>query len=131
MAFALALSAGWSLGGEPGSSGVLGRVLTRWQVDAADVMLIVGGALTVGGLLTVGVSQDAVRRVVARRVEQAGQFLVGGVLAAFAVAAASLGTAGMVGLLVYGALAWAAVVRGALVGRLAYGSGAERTEVGG
>lgn len=130
VAFALALSAAWSLTGAPGSSGALGRVLSRWQVDAADVMLLAGGALTVGGLFAVGVSQGAVARVLARRFEQAGQFLLGGVLVALALAVASAGRAGVVGVLVYGALAWAAVTRGVLVGGLVHGSGMERTEVG-
>lgn len=131
LAFAMALSAGWSLSGASGSSGLLGRVLTRWQVDAADVMLITGGVLTLAGLFTVGVADDAVRRVLARRVEQAGQVLMGGVLLALAAAAASLGRAGIVGVLVYGALALAAGLRSVLVGRLVRGSGMERTEVAG
>ena len=131
MAFALGLAAAWSLWGPPQGAGVLGRVLVRWQVQAADCMVITGAVLTLGGLVAVGVVRDAVHRVVARRVEQSGQVLLGGVWVAFCVAAFSLGAVGVVGGLVYGALGWAAVLRGVQAGRLAHGSGVERTEVAG
>lgn len=131
LAFALGLAAAWQLTGQPGTGGALGRVLVRWQLDAADALLVAGCLLTLGGLFAVGVVSDAVHRVLARRVEQAGQFLVGGDLAAFAVAAFSLGRLGVVGGLVYGALAGAAIGRGLLLGRLTAGTGVEHTEVGG
>ncbi len=131
LAFALALAAGWSLWGPPVAGGVLGRELPRWQVQVADVMVIAGGVWTVGALFAVGVVGDAVRRVWARRVEQAGQLLLAGVLSAFALAAASVGAAGVVGVLVYGSLAGAAGLRAVQVGRLVHGGGTERTEVAG
>lgn len=77
LAFALAMAAAWSLWGPARATGALGRVLARWQVQAADVMVIAGAALTLVGLAAVGVAVDAVHRVLARRVEQAGQFLMG------------------------------------------------------
>lgn len=131
VAFALGLAAAWSLWGPAQAAGVLGRVLARWQVQAADVMVIAGGTLTLAGLAVAGVVGDAVHRVLARRVEQAGQFLMGGVLAAYALAALSLGVVGVVGALVYGALGGAALWRGAQVGQLAHGSGIEHTQTGG
>jgi hypothetical protein len=131
LAFALGLQAAWSLTQPPREAGALGRLLDRWQLDVADGALIVGAVLTLAGLAAVAVVTGAVHRVLARRVEQAGQLLIAGVLVAVATAAFSLGHVGVVGGLVYGSLAFAAGLRAVLVGRLVRGQGFERTEVAG
>lgn len=128
LAVALTLSSVASLtaGTPPGASA---RVLPAWALHPVAVLLALGGTLTVGGLFAAGYVLADVRRVLARRVEQAGQTLMGGVLFAVALGAFSVWPAGIVAGSVYAALAGAAGVRAALIGHTFRAAGRERTDL--
>jgi len=129
-ALALAyLSALWQLSQGTGS-GAASRVLPHWALYVTDALLGLGGALTLGGLLAVGVATSDVRRVLGRRVEQAGQLLTAGVLAATGIGAFTAGTPGTVPGAVYTALGAAAVTRASMIGRTFAAAGRDRTDLG-
>lgn len=123
-----ALSALWSLRQGAGS-GAVARVLPHWALQTADVMLALGGVLTLGALVAIGYTVDDVRRVLARRVEQGGQLLIAGVTAATAIGAFSIGANGTVPGCVYGALSSAAATRAGMISRTFAASGRDRTDL--
>lgn len=130
VAFALAcLSALWALRAGSGS-GAVARVLPHWGLVATDLVLAAGGALTLFGLVVAGSTLDDVRRVLGRRVEQGGQFLIAGVFAATAIVVYSLGSVGTVPGAVYTALAAASATRAAMIGHTFAQAGRDRTDLG-
>lgn len=128
LALALAVSAVASLstGAPPGAAA---RVLPVWALRPAAALLALSGALTVGGLFGAGYVLSDVRRVLARRVEQSGQTLMGGVLLAVALGAFSAGRVGIVPGTIYAALAAASSGRAALIGHTFRAAGRERTDL--
>lgn len=128
LAAALVISSVASLSaGRPSQAAA--RVLPGWALRPVAVLLVVGGALTIAGLITVGAVLNDMARVLARRVEQAGQVLMCGVLAAVALGLFSLGLAGVTGGSVYLALGAASGVRAALIGHTFNVAGRERTDL--
>jgi len=123
-----ALSALWALRGGTGS-GAAARILPHWALQAVDVMLGLGGILTLTALVAIGYTADDVRRVLARRVEQAGQALIAGVTAATAVGAFSAGAIGTVPGCVYTALSAAAATRATMISRTFAAAGRDRTDL--
>jgi len=129
LALALAVSALASLRAGAGS-GAAARVLPHWMLRPAALLLAGADLLTLAGLLAAGAALADVPRVLARRVEQAGQLLQGGVLAAIAVGALSAGPPGTVTGSVYTALAAAGAARAAVIGHVLKTAGRERTDLG-
>lgn len=128
-ALALAcVSALWALRGGTGS-GAATRVLPHWALQTADVMLGIGGILTLVALVAVGYTVDEVRRVMARRVEQAGQILLAGVFAATGIGAFTAGAPGVVPGAVYSALCYAAATRATMISRTFAAGGRDRTDL--
>lgn len=123
-----ALSALWALHGGTGS-GAAARVLPHWALQTADVVLGLGGVLTLGALVAIGYTIDDVRRVLARRVEQAGQLLIAGVTMATAVGAFTAGAIGTVPGCVYTALSAAAATRAGMIGHTFAVAGRDRTDL--
>lgn len=89
----------------------------HWILYAIGVLLAVGGALTAAGLLGAGYAASDVGRVMARRFEQAGQYLLSGALLALGASASSQGERGVIAASVDIALAAAAAARAVMVSR--------------
>lgn len=96
-------------------STALSLVIPHWALHALGVMIALGGALTLCGLVLAGVVVDDVRRVVARRMEQAGQIMISGVLAAIGIGAATYGVSSLIPGVVDIALASASAVRAGVI----------------
>lgn len=128
LAVALTLSSVASLiaGSSPSASA---RVLPAWALHPAAVLIALGGVLTLAGLFGAGYVLSDVRRVLSRRIEQAGQTLMGGVLFAVSMGAFSVWPAGVVSGAVYAALSAAGVARAALIGHTFAAAGRERTDL--
>ena len=128
LAAALTISAVASLRAGAGSAAAA-RVLPQWALRPTAVLLAVAGLLTVAGLLAAGTALGDMYRVLGRRVEQAGQVLQSGILAAIAVGAFSAGPVGTVAGAVYTALATASATRGAVNGHVINTAGREGTDL--
>lgn len=128
LALALAVSSLASLSTRAPASAAR-RVLPAWALHPAAALLALAGVLTLAGLLAAGCMLTDVRRVMARRLEQAGQALMCGVLAAIAIGAFSAGKVGLVAGSVYCALGGAAAARASLIGHTFNAAGKERTDL--
>lgn len=107
-------------------SGAL-AVYPVWLVYASGMMLFAGGLLTLAGLAWAGLTLSDVGRVLARRVEQSGQYLLAGVLGALACAAISFGLRAAIGGSVDFALGTAALARAITISRVIGSAGREET----
>jgi len=97
-------------------SGAAAAVLPHWALYLLGGSLCLGAALTLAGLLGAGLALDDLRRVRARRIEQAGQLCVAGALAALGMSAATRGLDGAISGGVQLAVAAAALVRAHVIG---------------
>lgn len=104
-------------------------IYPHWALYVIGVALTVGGALTAAGLVGSGYAISDVGRVLARRIEQAGQYLLGGVLFALGSATASFGTRGVIGASVDLAIGAAAAGRAVMISRVIGRAGREETEL--
>jgi hypothetical protein len=110
-------------------SGSATRLYQHWVLDAIGLVSACGAVLTLAGLVACGIATKEVSRVMARRVEQCGQWLLAGVLLALGIAALSSGVRGVNSGALELATACAATARAVMVSRAitraARGDGAE------
>lgn len=90
----------------------------HWVLVTVGIVLAAGGATTLGGLAGAGTAVGDVGRVMARRFEQAGQFLLCGGFMALGAAAGSFGVRGLLGATVYGAIGCAALIRAVMISQV-------------
>lgn len=128
IALAVAVSSLASLAQDRGP-GAAARVLPQWALRPVGILLALAALASLAGLLAAGALVDPVRRVLARRVEQAGQTLLSGVLFAVAIGAFSAGPPGTISGAVYSALAAASAARAAMIGHTFSTAGKERTDL--
>ncbi len=103
----------------------------RWLLYLLGSLLFAGGVFTITGLMCAGLLFGAVAVLLARRVEQSGQFLLCGALTALGSAALSFGLRGMISGLVDMALGAAALARGVTISRVIARGGLDGTGFGG
>jgi hypothetical protein len=77
-------------------SSALSMVIPHWALHVLGAVIALGGAMTLAGLMLAAWTADEVRLVVARRVEQAGQIMISGVLVAIGVGAATYGVSSLI-----------------------------------
>jgi hypothetical protein len=93
-------------------STVAALVFPWWGLRLAGLMLAGGGACTLAGLGGAGLLVDDVRRVLARRVEQLGQFVQAILLVVLGAGALSRGYSGVIFGAVFCGVGVGALVRG-------------------